>query len=579
MKSLGVLNKYFLKYKWHFLLGVIFVTLSTLFRSIQGVIIRDGTNDVLTVIETQSGENAKFLWLAIKIIGFALVSGLFMFLMRQTIIVMSRHIEYDQKNEIYKQYQKLDVQFYKSTTTGDLMNRISEDVSKVRMYTGPAIMYLANTTVTIITVLIFMINVHAKLTLFVLLPLPFLAFIIYKISDTINRKSRINQEQLSKLTSLVQETLSGIRLIKAYGKEDHFENTLSSEADDYKGKSLSLVRTEALFAPTMLMLVAVSTLITIWYGGKMVIEKEINFGNITEFIFYIFQLTWPFASLGWVMSLVQRAAASQTRINEFLQSEPIIKNSNQEIYEIKGDIEFSNVSFTYPENNVTALKNISFKLNAGESLGITGAVGSGKSTILKLLTRQYDVSSGVIYVDGKPIQEHNLEVLRNHFGMVPQEVVLFNESIQNNISFGFKKDSKHSDEEIIEAAKNALIHDTIIGFKDKYDTIIGERGVTLSGGQKQRLSIARALVGKPNLVLLDDCLSAVDAETESTILLNLKKELNSKTSIVISHRLSGIKNATKILYLKDGEIIEFGNHTELINAKGAYYKLYSLQNN
>lgn len=579
MKSLKSLNHFFITYKWHFLGGLLFIALSTIFKSYQGVIIRDGTNEVLNTIGKKTASDPQvFVWFGIKMISFALISGIFMFLMRQTIIVMSRHIEYDQKNEIYNHYQQLDTQFYKKNNTGDLMNRISEDVSKVRMYTGPAIMYLVNTTVTVITVLSFMLSVNRSLTWLVFLPLPILAFFIYQISDRINKRSLEVQAKLSELTSQAQETFSGIRLIKAYGREEFYAEEMHDKSKDYKTIALRLARTEAFFGPTMLFLVALSTLITIWYGGKLVIEGKIDYGNITEFIYYIFQLTWPFASLGWVTSLVQRAAASQERINEFLNVKPNIENTNQKVYEIEGNIEFNNVSFTYPENNVTALKKIQFSLKKGETLGITGGVGSGKSTLLNLISRMYDLKDGEITIDGLNIKEHNLQLLRRQMGFVPQEVILFSDTIKNNIGFGAMKDSL-SDLKIEKAAKIAQVHENIMGFPDKYETIIGERGITLSGGQKQRISIARALIHEPKILVFDDCLSAVDSETEHLILEELKSVMKNKTSIIVSHRISSIKHADLILYLKDGEIIESGKHAELIAKKGEYFKLDQMQNN
>jgi ATP-binding cassette subfamily B multidrug efflux pump len=579
MRSLKALNHFFVKYKWHFLGGMLFVTLSTIFRAYQGVIVREGTNEVLKAIDTGlTSDPMQFLWYGIKMIAFALISGGFLFLTRQTLIVMSRHIEYDQKNEIYDHYQKLDIKFYKQNTTGDLMNRISEDVGKVRMYTGPAIMYLVNTTATIITVLSFMLSVNQSLTWLVFLPLPVLAYIIYVISDLINKRSLEVQAKLSDLTSQAQETFSGIRLIKAYSRETYYGDEMLSKSEDYKGIALRLAKIQAMFAPTMLFLVALSTLITIWYGGKLVIENKIQYGNITEFIYYIFQLTWPFASLGWVSSLIQRAAASQQRINEFLDTEPNIKNPSNEVYPVEGNIEFKEVNFTYPENNVVALKNFSFKIKSGQTLGVTGSVGSGKSTLLNLLARQYDVTAGSITIDGKDIREHNLQLVRSSMGFVPQEVLLFSDSIKNNIAFGLKG-TVPKEEDIINSAKLAQVHDNIVGFPDKYETIIGERGITLSGGQKQRISIARAILSSPKILVFDDCLSAVDSETEHLILEELKKLMQGRTSLIVSHRISSIKHADLILYLKDGEIIESGTHQQLLAKKGEYYKLNQLQNN
>jgi ATP-binding cassette, subfamily B, multidrug efflux pump len=577
VKSLKVLNHYFITYKWHFLGGLLFVSLSTIFSTYQGVIVRNGTNRIVEVISKQQVSDASvFIQYGVTIILLALLSGAFMFLMRQTIIVMSRHIEYDQKNEIYNHYQQLDAQFYKEHTTGDLMNRISEDVGKVRMYTGPAIMYIANTIVTTVTILIFMLKVNTTLTLLVFLPLPVLSFIIYKVSDLINKQSTKVQQELGGLTTQAQETFSAIRIIKAYARENFFATLMQEKNESYKKTSLKLTAIESLFAPVMALMVGLSVLITVWYGGKLTIEHKIEPGNITEFILYVFKLTWPFASLGWVTSLVQRASASQTRINEFLQSNIAIKNNNTDVYKIQGNIEFKGVHFTYPENNVTALKGISFKLQQGQLLGITGQVGSGKSSILNLITRQYDVTQGQILIDNKDIREHNLPLLRKNCGVVPQEIFLFSDTIANNISFGSPNKSIEFPK-IEAAAKQAGVYDNIMGFADKFETVVGERGITLSGGQKQRVSIARAIINKPQLLIFDDCLSAVDGETEELILSNLKYEMQGKTSIIVSHRISSIKNADLIIYLKNGEISEMGTHNELIALRKNYFELNQLQ--
>ena len=578
MKHLRVLNSFFFKYKWHFLGGLLFVSLSTIFGTYQGVIVRDGTNRILELMASDgAADSSEFVGFGLTIIGLALCSGLFMFLMRQTIIVMSRHIEYDQKNQIYQHYQELDAGFYKSNTTGDLMNRISEDVSRVRMYTGPAIMYLTNTVVTTITILLFMLSVNVKLTLLVFLPLPILSYIIYKVSDLINRQSTKVQQELSLLTTQAQETFSAIRVIKAYARERYFAGQMESRSSRYKETALKLATTEAMFAPVMGLMIGLSVLITVWYGGKLVIRNEIEPGNITEFILYVFRLTWPFASLGWVTSLIQRAAASQERINEFLDRKPAIRNNNHSIYDIRGDIEFSNVTFTYPENNVTALQDISFRIKSGETLGITGQVGSGKSSILAVLTRLYDTNEGEILIDGRNIREHNLHLYRRNCGVVPQDVFLFSDSIANNISFGAPGNIPK--EKVEEAARLAGVHSNIMAFPDKFETLVGERGVTLSGGQKQRISIARAIVGRPAMMYLDDCLSAVDVETEELILGNLRGLMKNKTSIVISHRITSLRDASQIIYLEKGRIVEKGTHDELVALEGRYAALYKLQNN
>ena len=579
MKHLKAINHYFLKYKWHFLGGILFVALSTIFGTYQGVIVRNGTNQIIEVFKkNQAAESGVFITYGLTIIGLALTSGLFMFLMRQTIIVMSRHIEYDQKNEIYSHYQELDASFYKQNTTGDLMNRISEDVGKVRMYSGPAIMYLANTVVTTVTVLIFMLSVNVPLTLIVFLPLPLLSYLIYRVSDMINKQSGKVQQELGNLTTQAQETFSAIRVIKAYARETYFTEKMQEKNEVYKKTALKLATIESFFGPAMVLMIGLSVLITVWYGGKLTIQSKIEPGNVTEFIFYVFRLTWPFASLGWVTSLIQRASASQERINEFLNTKPAIINPNKETYLIKGEIEFKNVNFRYPENNIEAIKNISFKLKAGQTLGITGKVGSGKSSILNLITRHYDVTGGEILIDQKNIKQHNLHLLRKNMGVVPQEVFLFSDTIANNILFG-SSDKNTNNEKIEFAAKQAQVHNNILTFPEKYETVVGERGVTLSGGQKQRISIARALINKPQLLFFDDCLSAVDTETEEQILNNLKQEMENKTAIIVSHRISSLKNADLILYLKEGEIIEMGTHEELIALKGSYFQLHQMQSN
>ena len=571
------LNPYFIKYKWHFLGGILFVSLSTIFGTYQGIIVRKSTNKIVSIIGHQATFDSKvFVEFALLIIGLAITSGLFMFLMRQTIIVMSRHIEYDQKNQIYSHYQSLDANFYKQQTTGDLMNRISEDVSKVRMYTGPAIMYIANTIVTSITILIFMLQVNYTLTLLVFFPLPILSFLIYKVSDLINKQSTAVQQELSKLTSQAQETFAAIRVIKAYNRESFFSVQMQQKNESYKKISLKLTAIESLFAPVMALMIGLSVLMTIWYGGKLVIANKIEPGNITEFILYVFRLTWPFASLGWITSLVQRAKASQKRINEFLDTKPIVTNSNFSIYPIIGDITFKNVSFVYPENQIKALENISFQLKSGQTLGITGLVGSGKSSILNLLTRQYDASEGEILIDNKNIKYHNLQLLRKNCGIVPQEVFLFSDTIYNNIAFG-GQEKLVTQSEVELAAKQAGVYDNIVSFPEQFETIVGERGVTLSGGQKQRISIARAIINKPKLLIFDDCLSAVDSETETLILSNLKNEMKDKSSIIVSHRISSLKHADVIIYMNGGRIIETGTHDQLMELKKNYFQLNQLQ--
>jgi ATP-binding cassette, subfamily B, multidrug efflux pump len=548
MKSLKSINAYFIKYKWRLLLGAIFVILSTLFSIYQGVIVRNATNEIVSLITNhQELNSSKFIVFGATLLALALTSGLFLFLMRQTIIVMSRYIEYDQKNELYSHFQTLDTSFYKNNSTGDLMNRISEDISKVRMYTGPAIMYLINTFATIVIVLIFMIKINWQLTLLVFSPLPFLSYIIYKVSDLINKRSTIVQQELSKITSHAQETFSAIRVIKAYAREKHYVNELEFLNSNFKKQNLRLAKVEALFQPVLVFMIGASVIATVWLGGHLVINKSIEPGNITEFILYVYKLTWPFASLGWVTSLIQRASASQKRINEFLDTKSSIINNPEYNQKIIGDIEFKNVGFTYSESKIEAIKNFNLKIQNGETIGIKGQIGSGKSTIANLLVRLYDATSGEILIDNQPIQKHDIFNLRKSIGYVPQEVFLFSDTIRNNIAFS--TNHQYTEDEIIEAAKNAGVYDNIMSFPDGFDTIIGERGVTLSGGQKQRISIARAIISKPQILIFDDCLSAVDVETEDLILNNLKLIMKDKTSIIISHRDSALRNATKIIEL------------------------------
>ncbi|MCC6182032.1 MAG: ABC transporter ATP-binding protein, partial [Bacteroidia bacterium] len=546
--SLFSLNSYFIKYKWRLILGAVFVVLSTLFSIYQGVIVRNATNVIIQLISTNAPvESMTFIKYGLLLLILSLTSGFFLFLMRQTIIVMSRHIEFDQKNEIYNHYQSLDASFYKQNTTGDLMNRISEDVGRVRMYTGPAIMYLINTLATVIIVVAFMIKINWHLALLVFAPLPFLSFIIYKVSDKINKRSTIVQQELSKLTSMVQETFSAIRIIKAYARESYYIEDLENKSQDYKKQNIRLTLIEAFFHPVMTLMVGISVIATVWFGSHLVIDKTIEPGNITEFVFYVYKLTWPFASLGWVTSLIQRAAASQTRINEFLTTTSKIMNTPLVTHNINGKIEFRDVNFVYEDSGIQALSNLSFVIEKGKTLGIKGQVGTGKSTIANLITRLYDVTNGYILIDDKPSQHYDIHTLRRSIGYVPQEVFLFSDTIKNNIAFSVN--DSYTDDEIIQAAKDAGVYENIMSFPDGFDTVVGERGVTLSGGQKQRISIARAIISKPQILIFDDCLSAVDVETEDLILNNLKRIMKDKTTIIISHRDSALRNADSIIEL------------------------------
>lgn len=548
MKSLKSINAYLVKYKWHLLGGVIFVVLSAIFSIYQGVIVRNATNEVMEVVSHKKVfDEFTFLKHGLLLLACALVSGLFLFFTRQTLIVMSRHIEFDQKNELYAHYQTLDTSFYKNNSTGDLMNRISEDVGKVRMYTGPAIMYLINTFATVVIVLLFMFQINWQLTLLVFAPLPFLSFVIYKVSDLIGRRSTVVQQELSKLTSHTQETFSAIRVIKAYAREDHYTNELEKLNLNYKKQNLRLAIVEAFFQPVMVLMIGISVIATVWFGGQLVVNNTIEPGNITEFILYVFKLTWPFASLGWVTSLIQRASASQTRINEFLNAKSTIINTPVIKHKIEGKIEFKNVSFTYDDSGIEAVKEFNLLIDKGKTVGIKGQIGSGKSTLANLLTRQYDIRQGEILVDDHPIKKYDLFELRKSIGYVPQEVFLFSDTIRNNIAFSTSQ--SYSEQEIIQAAKDAGVYENIIAFPKGFDTVIGERGVTLSGGQKQRISIARAIISKPQILIFDDCLSAVDVETEELILNNLKSIMKDKTSIIISHRDSALRYADKVVEL------------------------------
>ena len=556
---------------------MLFVAISNIFATIPGEIIEKATNDFVAMYNHSAAfDGNKFMNYGIQLILLAVGSAFFMFLMRQFIIVVSRLIEYDMKNEIYAHYQKLDLNFYKRNNTGDLMNRISEDVGKVRMYVGPAIMYLVNTFVTITTVIIFMWQASWQLTLIVITPLPLLSYFIFKMSNKINQRSTKVQEELSNITSNVQETFSGIRVVKAYNREDFYTNKFNKQSEKYKFTALQLARTEAFFQPLMVFMVSLSLISIVYFGGRLYINGTITIGSVPKFIFLVFKLTWPFASLGWVTSLVQRAAASQTRINEFLQTEPNIKNNNENPLTIRGKIEFKNVSFSYDNTEIKALKNISFAIQPEETLAIIGTTGSGKSSIANLILRMYDVQEGEILIDDKNIQQINLFDLRKQTGYVPQEVFLFSDTIANNISFAAGE--KESKQQIEQAAKDAAVYSNIIEFPQGFETIVGERGITLSGGQKQRVSIARAIIKQPQLLIFDDCLSAVDTETEDEILNNLRRIMKGKTSIIISHRVSTVKYADNIIVLHNGEIIERGTHKSLLEQKGEYFHLQQLQN-
>lgn len=578
MKALQYLNKYFIKYKWRLFIGIIITILSKLLALKIPEIIKKSLNIVEDYVRGKETDleavKHELLINILIIIGVTLLAGFFTFLMRQTIIVVSRLIEFDLKNEIYQQYQNLSVNFYKKNRTGDLMNRISEDVSKVRMYFGPAIMYSLNMIVLFAIGFTKMLNTDYELTLYTLLPFPILSISIFWLSKEINKKTTIVQQYLSKLTTFNQEFFSGINVVKSYAIESSVFSNFNQLADEAKEKNIELSKVQALFFPLMILLIGISNILVLYIGGKQYIAGEIQIGVIAEFILYVNILTWPVAIVGWVTSIIQQAEASQTRINEFLEQVPEIQNNTQENTDIKGKVSFNNVSLTYDDTNITALKNVSFTVNQGETLAIMGKTGSGKSTIVNMIARMYDATEGTVLIDDKPIKELNLDDIRDQIGFVPQDPFLFSDTIENNIKFG-KDDA--TEEEIITAAKNAVIHDNIIGFTDGYKTVLGERGVTLSGGQKQRTSIARAIIKDPKILIFDDCLSAVDTETEEKILTNLERVSKNKTTFIISHRVSSAKNADKIIILEDGKIIEQGTHNQLITEEGTYKNMYEQQ--
>ncbi|MCE2713225.1 MAG: ABC transporter ATP-binding protein/permease [Cryomorphaceae bacterium] len=582
MKSLSHLNKYFLKYKWRFLLGIVFIVISNYFGVKMPIYLKDSIDSLLTGTQFDSSEwMNQTLLLALKLGGIymllSLCSGFFLFLMRQTIIIMSRLIEYDLKNEIYQKYQELDLMFYKRNNTGDLMNRISEDVSQVRMYLGPGIMYTLNLIALFILVLYQMIAISPILTLFVLLPLPLMSFMIYKVSSTMNLMSKNVQKEQSFMSTLVQESFSGIRVVKAFSRENIISEKFNNSAKDYHGKYLSLVKVNALFMPTIVFLIGLSTILTIYLGGLMAQNQQVTLGEILAFIFFVNKLTWPFASIGWVTSINQRAAASQSRINEFLHQKPDISSPTSNEFNLKGKLELKNVSLTYQNSGITALKNVNFSISPGEFVAIVGRTGSGKTSLVQLITRQIDPTSGQILIDQQNLKDINLSDFRKQTGSVTQDVFLFSDTISNNIAFGITE-RKASKEEIEQAAIRAHVHHNIVEFQDGYETLLGERGINLSGGQKQRVSIARALIRKPKLLILDDCLSAVDTETEDVILNSLKENLaKGTTCIMVSHRISSTRMADRILVLEEGHITEDGTHEQLLSKNGSYAEMYYRQ--
>ena len=579
MKSLKYLNKFFYKYRFRILIGILITIIARIFALVAPNLIGDS----ITIIDNylSNGNDPTIVKKSLinnilLIIGASITAGFFTFIMRQTLINVSRFIEFDLKNEIFQKYQDLDINFYKNNRVGDLMNRISEDVSKVRMYVGPALMYSINTITLFIIIITYMFSIDVKLTLYTVTPLPLLSFIIYKLSKKINIKSLKVQESLSKLTTIAQESFSGISIIKSYTIEDELNKHIQEISTETKNRHVDLAKFQSWFLPMMVLLIGVSNILVIYIGGNQFIDGKIELGILAEFIIYVNMLTWPVATVGWVTSIVQQAEASQARINQFLNEKIKIINKNSEILKINGDLEFKNINFIYEETNIKALSDINFRLQKGESLGIIGPVGSGKSTLLELIVRNYDPMSGEILIDNLNLKKHNKNNIRENISYVPQTTFLFSDTIKNNIRFG-KNDAQMP--EIKKYSKISCVSDEIEDFPQKFDSILGERGINLSGGQKQRIALARALIKKPKILLLDDCLSAVDLETENEITSNLLIETGNITKVIVSQRTSTIKKCNKIIVLKDGKIIEEGNHEELImNPKGYYYQINYKQN-
>ena len=580
MRALQYLNKYLKKYFLKLLLGILITIISRVFSLFAPRLIGDSLTAVENYLVDHQGDLVALKSLLLNniliIIGATLLSGFFTFLMRQTIINVSRYIEFDLKNEIFSHYQRLTQRFYKNNRTGDLMSRISEDVSKVRMYVGPAIMYSINTVTLFVCVITLMFSIAPKLSVYTLIPLPLLSLTIYKLSRVINARSTVVQEMLSKLSSFTQETFSGITVIKSYGLEGNTYKNFDTLALEAKEKNMNLAKVQAWFFPLMILLIGMSNLIVIFIGGQQYMNGEIEIGVLAEFIIYINMLTWPVAVVGWVTSVVQQADASQKRINAFLDEPIEIKDGPGVEVAVQGEITLEDVTLVYPETKIKALNRVSLKVESGKSLGIIGKVGSGKSSILQLINRLYDPDNGKVLLDGHDIRDFKLEELRSHIGNVPQNAFLFSESIEDNIRLG-KRDA--SEEEIVEASKKAAIHKSIKKFKQGYKTLLGERGLTLSGGQIQRVSIARALIKNPDVLLFDDCLSAVDTDTEEKILKNLKEFSQDKTTIIVSHRISSVKDACHIIVLDHGKIIEQGTHQKLLDLKGSYFDLLDKQQN
>ena len=578
MKELKYLNKFFFKYKQKIIIGILITIVARVFALVAPNLVGDSITIIENFYLNKSINNIdlkdKLLINIFLIVGSAILAGVFTFLMRQTLINVSRYIEYDLKNEIYNKYQELDQSFYKNNRTGDLMNRISEDVSKVRMYVGPALMYTINTVALFVIIISYMVSVAPLLTAYTIIPLPILSYLIFKLSKKINIKSKKVQESLSKITTFTQESFSGISVIKSNTIEKEVIKSMMNRSEDTKQKNIDLAKFQSWFFPMMLLLIGVSNIIVIYIGGKQYINNEIDLGVLAEFIIYVTMLTWPVATVGWVTSIVQQAEASQKRINEFLKEKSKISNKCNKKYNIEGKVEFNNITFVYPETKIIALNKLSFEINVGKSLGIIGNVGSGKSSIAELILRNYDPDIGEVRIDGKNIKSHNLNILRQNIGYVPQNTFLFSDTIFSNIKFG---DNNATYEEIVKFSKISNVHNDIIGFNNKYDSVLGERGINLSGGQRQRIAIARALIKKPKVLILDDSLSAVDTETEDNIFKNILNDINDCTKIIISHRISTVKKCDKIIVINNGKKIQEGNHLELIELDGYYHEIYNQQ--
>lgn len=578
MKHLKYLNKFLWKYKSTLALGLLFIALTNIFAIYPAEFVRNALDSLIQKLNNKENDNISLVLLKYGglIILFAVLKGIFLYMTRQTIIVMSRKIEFDLKNEVFDQYQKLSIGFYKINKTGDLMNRITEDITNVRMYLGPAIMYSINLSVLFSLVIYKMFAVSKILSIFVLFPLPLLAISVYFVSNKINKKSEKVQAQLSTVTAISQESFSGIRVIKSFTNEENTLKMFFNSCKEYTNRQIALIKIEAMFIPLIITLIGISTVLTIYIGGLEVFKGNITTGNIAEFIIYVNMLAWPVASVGWVTSLIQRASASQERINEFLKIIPEIKNTGNLKTNLNSDIIFKKASLVYSDTNIKALKNISFKIKNNKQIGIFGKTGSGKTSIVNLICRLYDVSSGDIKINNVNIKSIDLNHLRSSIGYVPQDGYLFSGTIRENIGFS----SNNIDSQEVEiAAKKAEMIDEINSFPDKFETVIGERGIQLSGGQRQRLAIARVFYKKPKIYIFDDCLSAVDANKEQKILENLKKETNSKTTIIISHRISTLEKSDNIIVLDEGKIIEQGKHHELLSNDGFYSQIHVNQTN